>query len=132
MKNKTESEAKTYGKATVGKGTADERELDVITLVQLFFANQREIHVAKMEKEQGFILSVISKEQGNESQQTMFLTANTLANLANAVFLFFNSEGANMSEIITGANNDVVKYFISENLNNPFKTAIPTTPITNQ
>lgn len=119
MKNKKES----FGKITVGVGTALKRELKVVNYVQCKFKDNRVVTITEIE-DGTYTLAVENPESsGRSPQSSIWLTKDSFLSLLSASFIYWGCKGESPDTLLKQSlENNKIEYSFSKNLKD-FKKA---------
>lgn len=113
-----------YGKITVGVGTSQQTDLEMVDFVQAKFKDNRIITVSEIED--GSLIGVVEnvRSSGRASEASIWLSKESFIGLISTAMLYFNIKGEDMQELLKQSlDEEDVKYTFSDNLNdNVFKT----------
>lgn len=106
-----------YGKITIGCGSKDEKELEIVDFIRANFIDNRLVSICKIEDE-SFLLSVENPSStGRATQSTMWLSKESLTGLLTTIMLYFNVKEEDMDEMFEQiAKDKEVNYTCSDNL----------------
>lgn len=106
-----------YGKVTVGVGSLEQRQLEIIEFIQARYKDNRVVSVAKLEDET-FVLGVENpRSTGRSDQATIWLSRESAIGLIATTLIYFTSEGVDFEKLLSDSleKNDIdISY--SENL----------------
>jgi hypothetical protein len=109
-----------YGKITVGYGTREQRELEVIDYLRASFLDNRLISISTIED--GSIVAVVENPPSTcrASQSSIWLSKESFIGIIGAAFLYFSAKNEDLGKLLKDVtiNNDI-QYSFSENLKNP-------------
>ena len=106
-----------YGKITVGFGTLEQKELEIVDFVKAEFKNNRIVSVSQIE-DNSFLLAVENiQSTGRNPQSTMWLSEESLIGLLSTAMLYFEIKGQDLKELLArSVSGNNVNYTISDNL----------------
>ena len=106
-----------YGKITVGYGTPDQKELQIVDFLQAQFKDHRLISISEIED--GSIASAVENppSTGRHSQASIWLSKESLIGLLSTAILYFNLKGEDLEDLFKQAvAKDEIEYTYSDNL----------------
>ncbi|MDD3037926.1 hypothetical protein [Bacteroides sp.] len=100
-----------YGTVTLGFGTDEQREVEIVDYIRSEFKDHRLITVAKTE-EDAYLLCVENPESsGRNTCSKMYLSLGSLVALLASTHLFFQNQGLDMAELLKEyVEGDVINY----------------------
>lgn len=106
-----------YGKITVGIGTKDQRELEIVDYVQAHFKDNRIISVSQIE-DGSFVGTVENPPStGRNTQSSIWLSRESFIRLLSTAMLYFNVKGEDMQKLLEESiENNEIDYTFSNNL----------------
>jgi len=107
-----------YGKVTVGVGSLEQKEINIIDFVQASFKDNRLITISTLENDEGYLLSIENPQSsGRNLTQNMWLSKESFMGLITTSFIFWNCKNVDLEKLLqmSVADNDV-DYRISDNL----------------
>lgn len=106
-----------YGKITVGVGTNQRRELEVVDFIQARFKNNRIISISQIE-DGSFVGAVENPpSSGRNTQSTIWLSKESFIGLLSTAMLYFNLKGEDMQKLLEeSAEGEKIDYSFSDNL----------------
>lgn len=114
------SEEKSYGKATVGYGTGDQREVDIKDFVQATFKNNRVISVMSLE-DGTYVISVENTPSSGRICQQMRLSRESFIGLIATSLMYLNCKRENTNDVLRESiGKEEIEYSFSDNLK-PFE-----------
>mgnify|MGYP007100109641 CR=1 FL=1 len=105
------------GKITVGYGTAEQRELEIIDFVQAEYKDHRLISVSQIED--GSLVAVVEnpKSTGRNTQATIWLSKESFVGMLATAFLYFSAKGEDLGQLMKDVvERDNIDYSYSDNL----------------
>lgn len=108
-----------YGKATVGIGTTEMREIDILNYLQAQYKDHRLISIAQVEDDvESFIVTVENPEStGRATKQSIWLSKESLMGFVSAVMLYFTAKKENLDELLKNCVSDKeIGYSVSDNI----------------
>ena len=106
------------GKITVGVGTEEVHQLNIEEYVQTRFKDNRLFSVAKIE-DGSFAVSVENPPSTGRSNQTMWLSKESLVGLVSTILLYFEVKGEDsMGLLQQSVDSNNIEYFFSDNIQN--------------
>ena len=105
------------GKITVGYGTAEQRELEIVDFVQAEYKDHRLISISQIED--GSLVAVVENPQssGRNIQATIWLSKESFVGMLSTAFLYFSAKGEDLSQLMkTVVEKDDIQYSYSDNL----------------
>lgn len=124
-KKQDEETNKSIGKAKVGAGTQQEKEMEIMDFVQAIFKDDRKVSIAKLE-DGSMIISVDNPvSSGRCPSSDICLSEESVMAVMNTVLIYFLSKGRNIKELVRNSlsSGDIeIKY--SYNINPPFSENI--------
>lgn len=107
-----------HGKITVGVGTGEQRELQIVDFVQAHFKDNRTISVSQIED--GTFVGAVNNHPstGRETQATIWLSKESFIALLSTALLYFDIKGEDMQKLLAETIQDgKVDYSFLDNLN---------------
>ena len=106
-----------YGTVTVGFGTNQQKELQIIDFVQTTFKDNRLISVSQLE-DNSYVCTVENPiSTGRNPQSTMLLSKESMIGLVSTILFYFNLKDENIEDLLAkSTTDDRVKYVSSDNL----------------
>ncbi len=107
-----------YGKITVGVGTNEQRELQIVDFVQAHFKDNRIISVSQIED--GTLVGVVENppSTGRNTQASIWLSKESFIGLLSTAMLYFNVKGEDIQKLLEESiQGNEVDYSFSDNLN---------------
>lgn len=106
-----------YGKITVGVGTAERRELEVVDFVQAKYIDGRTVSVSQIEDDSMTITVENIPSSGRASQANIWLSKESVIAVLSTAILYFNLKGQDLEELFkTSIESDKIDYRFSDNL----------------
>ena len=105
------------GKITVGYGTAEQRELEIVDFVQAEFKDHRLISISQIED--GSLVAVVENpvSSGRNTQATIWLSKESFVGMLSAAFLYFSAKGEDLGELMKSViESEYINYTYSDNL----------------
>jgi hypothetical protein len=108
---------KSYGKITVGVGSENQRDLNIVEFLQSRYTDNRLITVSRIE-DGTYSLTVENPESsGRGTLSQMWLSEQSVVGLISTLMHYFNVKDMNLHELLNNSiNNNSVDYRISDNL----------------
>lgn len=106
-----------YGKITVGYGTSDQKELQVVDFLQAKFKDNRVISISQIED--GTFIGAVENppSTGRNTQSTIWLSKESLIGLLSTAMLYFNIKGEDLQSLLEQSTQGKdIDYSISDNL----------------
>lgn len=106
-----------YGKITVGVGTPQQTDLEMVDFVQAKFKDDRTVTVSEIED--GSLIGVVENSplSNRASQASIWLSKESFIGLMSTAMLYFNLKGEDMQELLKqSVDGNEVKYTFSDNL----------------
>lgn len=105
------------GKVTVGFGTAEQKEMEIIDFVQAEFRDHRLISISEIED--GSLVTVVEnpKSTGRNTQATIWLSKESFIGMLSTAFIYFSAKGEDLGKLMqTAVENNQIDYTFSDNL----------------
>lgn len=105
------------GKITVGYGTAEQRELEIVDFVQAEFKDHRLISISQIED--GSLVAVVENpaSSGRNTQATIWLSKESFVGMLSTAFLYFSAKGEDLGELMKSVvESEDISYTYSDNL----------------
>lgn len=108
---------------TVGVGSPQQREIEIVDFVQSHYKDNRTVTVAMLEDET-YLLSVENiPSTGRSPQSSMWLSKDSFLGLLATSFMYFGCKGEDVGKMLNeAAAEDKISYSYSENIG-PFKNS---------
>ena len=111
---------KTHGKVTVGFGTIQEQELDIVDFVQAEFADHRLVSVTELEDDTLTMSVENPASTGRATSQSIRLGRESFVALIMTAHLFFQLKGLDMAKVLEEvAINEEINYSYSAGITSP-------------
>lgn len=112
-----------YGKITVGVGTAERRELEVVDFVQAKYIDGRTVSVSQIEDDSMTITVENIPSSGRAAQANIWLSKESVIAVLSTAILYFNLKGQDLEELFkTSIESDKIDYRFSDNLKKKMQT----------
>ena len=108
-----------YGKITVGYGTSEQRELEIIDFVQANFKDNRVVSISQIED--GSLIGAVENppSSGRCPQTSIWLSKESFIGLISTAMIYFNIKGEDMQKLLEESiKGNEVNYSFSDNLSN--------------
>ena len=108
-----------YGKITVGYGTIEQKELEIVDFVQAHFKDNRVISISQIED--GSLVGVVENppSTGRNTQSTILLSKESLIGLISTAMIYFDIKGEDLDSLLQQSVSDnKIDYNCSDNLKN--------------
>lgn len=105
------------GKVTVGFGTAEQKEMEIIDFVQAEFKDHRLISISEIED--GSLVTVVEnpKSTSRNTQATIWLSKESFIGMLSTAFIYFSAKGEDLGKLMqTAVENNQIDYTFSDNL----------------
>lgn len=105
------------GKVTVGFGTTEQREMEIIDFVQAEFKDHRLISISEIED--GSLVTVVEnpKSSGRNTQATIWLSKESFVGMLSTAFIYFSAKGQDLGKLMQEAvERNKIDYTFSDNL----------------
>ena len=113
----SQEEKVSRGKVTVGFGTAEQREMEIIDFVQAEFKDHRLISISEIED--GSLVTVVEnpKSSGRNTQATIWLSKESFVGILSTAFIYFSAKGQDLGKLMQEAvERNKIDYTFSDNL----------------
>ncbi len=109
----------TKGKITVGYGSAEQKEIDILDFVQSTYKDNRVITAAGLEDGSMLISVENPASTGRAPQANIWLSKESVLGIISTCFLYFGSKGENIESLFLRSLKDkeIVEFTCSDNLN---------------
>ncbi len=106
------------GKITVGIGSGEQKEIEVLDFVQSTFKDNRVITTAGLEDGSMLITVENPKSTGRASQATIWLSKESVLGILSTCFLYFGCKGEDVQSLFLDSvqNKDMLDFTYSDNL----------------
>lgn len=105
------------GKITVGYGTAEQRELEILDFVQAEYKDHRLITISKIEDESIVAIVENPKSSGRNTQSTIWISKESFIGMLSTAFLYFSAKGEDLGELMKSVvEKEDINYSYSDNL----------------
>lgn len=105
------------GKVTVGFGTAEQREMEIIDFVQAEFKDHRLISIIQIEDDSLVAVVENPKSSGRNTQASIWLSKESFIGMLSTAFIYFSAKGEDLGELMKSAvENNEIDYTFSDNL----------------
>ncbi len=112
------------GKITVGYGTVEQKELNMVDFIQAEFKDHRLINISLIEDGSYVACVENPKSTGRATQQSIWLSKESFIGLLSTIYLYFTIKNENIEELLKEAvEKRQIGYRVSDNL----KPLTPTT-----
>ena len=117
-------EEEKIGHLTVGVGTGQEREIQIVNRLSAVYADDRIISVSKLEGEEGYLIAVENSDSSGRIQQSpMWLSEISLKGLMSTINFYSIAAKFDMKQDIENiVGSDKFNYLVQGDLIDPFKT----------
>jgi hypothetical protein len=107
------------GKVTVGYGTAQQREIEIVDFVQARFTDNRVISICQVDDNASMVATVENPAStGRAPAQSIWLSQESFVGLMVTAMMYLAAKGEPLSDILkAAAKNDEIDYTFSDNLN---------------
>lgn len=105
------------GKITVGVGTPERRELEIVDFVQAEYKDHRLISISQIED--GSLVAVVENpaSTGRNTQATIWLSKESFVGMLSTAFLYFSAKGEDLGELMKSVvEREDINYTFSDNL----------------
>lgn len=105
------------GKITVGYGTPEQRELEILDFVQAQFKDNRLVCISKIED--GSMVAVVENpvSSGRNPQASIWLSRESFIGMLSTAFLYFSAKGEDLGELMKNSvEKHDIQYTYSDNL----------------
>jgi len=90
-----------YGKVTVGKGSFDQREIDVVEFVRSRYKGNRVISIAKLEDETLVMGVENPPSTGRAAQATIWLSQESVIGVISTAIIYFSAKGLDFQKLLS-------------------------------
>jgi hypothetical protein len=105
------------GKITVGYGSTDQREMEIIDFVQAKFKDNRFVTVGGIEDGSLVVMVENPASTVRNAQTNLWLTKESFIGLLSTAFLYFSCKGEDMDKLLMEAlEKEDIDYVYSDNL----------------
>lgn len=105
------------GKITVGFGTTEQKEMEIINFVQAKFKDHRLIGISQIEDDSLVVVVENPMSSGRNTQATIWLSKESFVGVLATAFLYFSAKGEDLGKLIQeSVEKNEINYTLSDNL----------------
>lgn len=112
-------DVKSYGKVTVGYGTKDQKELDVVEFLQAEYHDMRLVTISVLNDDVKSMVATVENplSTGRNPQSSIWLSQESMFALVSTYFLFLTMRGVDVKSMIEKSiSKDVLDFSYSDGL----------------